>query len=404
MANQKITQLNSITWSSVDANNDVIPIVDVNDTSMAPSGTTKKISAAQLISSKQDTLQSGTNIKTINSTSILGSGNISVQPTLGFTPVPDSRTITINGTTQDLTANRTWTIPTIITVGTTTISSGTVGRILFEGAGNVIQEDAALFWDNTNKRLGVGATPSTSVRLDVRAQGALSTDIAFRVRNSADSVTLAEIQGTGTFITRNSVSSLGLFHRTDTTGFSLTTGTSGYKTGTGIEVQGSSVWLIANNGERGFKFAQVAGATNYQWNWESYPDSGYNSQLYFFNSKPGSESYIYKPEGSFLLGYSVVQPNGTLNLGIKSGVEPTQGFGDGFVLYSKDITAGNAAPHFRTENGDIVKLYRVGGWGLPTGTLTRTTFDSGTVTLAQLAERVAALITDLRDSHGLLKA
>lgn len=35
-----------------------------------------------LVSGKQDTLVSGTNIKTINSTSVLGSGNIAVQETL----------------------------------------------------------------------------------------------------------------------------------------------------------------------------------------------------------------------------------------------------------------------------------------------------------------------------------
>lgn len=84
-----------------------------------------------------------------------------------------------------------------LTIGTTAITSGTVGRILFEGTGNVVQEDSALFWDNTNKRLGIGATPSTSVRLDVRAQGALSTDIAFRVRNSADSANIVSFTGNG---------------------------------------------------------------------------------------------------------------------------------------------------------------------------------------------------------------
>jgi hypothetical protein len=52
-----------------------------------------------------------------------------------------------------------------------------------------------LFWDNTNSRLGVGATPASTVRLDVRAQGALSTDIAFRVRNSADSATFFTVRG-----------------------------------------------------------------------------------------------------------------------------------------------------------------------------------------------------------------
>ena len=43
-----------------------------------------------------------------------------------------------------------------ITIGTTAITSGTVGRVLFEGTGNVVQESANLFWDNTNGRLGIG--------------------------------------------------------------------------------------------------------------------------------------------------------------------------------------------------------------------------------------------------------
>lgn len=94
-------------------------------------------------------------------------------------------------------------ISTDIQVGTTPITSGTDGRVLFEGAGNVVQEDSALFWDNTNKRLGVGATPSSSVRLDVRAQGALSTDIAFRVRNSADNANIISASGNGLFTLGN---------------------------------------------------------------------------------------------------------------------------------------------------------------------------------------------------------
>lgn len=91
----------------------------------------------------------------------------------GLGGVPTSRNITINGVTQDLSADRTYTIASSLTVGTTPISSGTVGRVLFEGSGNVVQEDGALFWDNTNKRLGVGiSTPG--VRLDI--QGTTATD------------------------------------------------------------------------------------------------------------------------------------------------------------------------------------------------------------------------------------
>jgi hypothetical protein len=76
--------------------------------------------------------------------------------------VPTTRTLTINGTTQDLSADRTFTISTGITIGTTAITSGTVGRILFEGTGNVVQESANLFWDNTNGRLGIGTSSPIS--------------------------------------------------------------------------------------------------------------------------------------------------------------------------------------------------------------------------------------------------
>lgn len=84
-----------------------------------------------------------------------------------------------------------------LTIGTTPIASGTVGRVLFQGTGNVLQQDSTLFWDNTNKRLGLGATPSTSVLLDLRTQGALSTDIALRVRNSANTADILNVNGKG---------------------------------------------------------------------------------------------------------------------------------------------------------------------------------------------------------------
>jgi hypothetical protein len=93
--------------------------------------------------------------------------NKTVETALGYTPVPSTRSLTINGTTQDLSADRTFTIATGLTVGTTPITSGTVGRVLFEGTGNVLQESGSLFWDNTNSRLGINtATPLRG--LDVR--------------------------------------------------------------------------------------------------------------------------------------------------------------------------------------------------------------------------------------------
>jgi hypothetical protein len=75
-----------------------------------------------------------------------------------------------------------------------TLPALTSGSVLFSNGTTIAQDNANLFWDDTNNRLGIGAT-SPQARLDVRAQGALSTDIAFRVRNSANTANLIQVQG-----------------------------------------------------------------------------------------------------------------------------------------------------------------------------------------------------------------
>jgi hypothetical protein len=87
--------------------------------------------------------------------------------------------------------------------------AGSNGEIQFNNSG-AFGADSGLVWDNTNKRLGVGATPATNARLDVRAQGALSTDIAFRVRNSANTLDAFKVQGNNEVNLRSNLS-LGLY-------------------------------------------------------------------------------------------------------------------------------------------------------------------------------------------------
>jgi hypothetical protein len=61
--------------------------------------------------------------------------------------------------------------PTGLTVGTTPIASGTIGRVLFEGTGNVLQQSSSLFWDSTNNRLGIGtSTPLQPLHVTGRVQ------------------------------------------------------------------------------------------------------------------------------------------------------------------------------------------------------------------------------------------
>ena len=110
--------------------------------------------------------------------------------------VPTSRTLTINGTTQDLSADRTFTISTGITIGTTAITSGTVGRVLFQGTGNVVQESANLFWDETNGRLGIGtSTPNSALQVVGTTNTTyLQTSLIFS--SGGDTLTLATQGGT----------------------------------------------------------------------------------------------------------------------------------------------------------------------------------------------------------------
>lgn len=62
----------------------------------------------------------------------------------------------------------------------------------------------------------------------------------------------------------------------------------------------------------------------------------------------------------------------------------------------------NVGGEYRVDNTRVV-TNRVTGWESPTGTATRTAFATGSVTTAQLAERVKALIDDLM-THGLIGA
>lgn len=71
-------------------------------------------------------------------------------------------------------------------------------------------------------------------------------------------------------------------------------------------------------------------------------------------------------------------------------------------IYPGLITVADSASYPRLVMGSTQVLRNSKtGWNTPTGTLTRGTFDAG-ATLAVTAQTLAALITDLRDHHGLL--
>jgi hypothetical protein len=132
MADSKISLLPSLATA---ADDDLLAIVDTSATE------TKKIAKSDLVAGLQAELVSGTNIKTINSTSLLGSGDITIS---GGSP------------------------------------AGTAGQIQFSD-GSAFAADSNLFWDNTNKRLGVG-TSSPSYGLDVSQD--INGNLFARLRNT----------------------------------------------------------------------------------------------------------------------------------------------------------------------------------------------------------------------------
>ena len=133
------------------------------------------------LSGKQATVTLTTTGTSGASTFVANTLNVPTYSLSGLGGVPTTRTLTINGTTQDLSADRTFTVSTGITIGTTAITSGTVGRVLFEGTGNVVQESANLFWDNTNGRLGIG-TSSPSEKFEI-VSGAIQLSNAQPIRS-----------------------------------------------------------------------------------------------------------------------------------------------------------------------------------------------------------------------------
>ena len=64
--------------------------------------------------------------------------------------------------------------PSGLTIGTTPISSGTIGRVLFQGTGNVLQQSGNLFWDDTNGRLGIGTSTPQARYHQSQTQGILA--------------------------------------------------------------------------------------------------------------------------------------------------------------------------------------------------------------------------------------
>jgi len=141
-----------------DGNGNNLPM-SVSTTTINLTGTAQvggvAIANTTQLAAKQDTLVSGTNIKTINGTSVLGSGDI-------VTPQP----------------------------------SGVSGAIQFSNGSAFASDATNLFWDDTNNRLGIG-TNAPSATGHFKGSGSSGTTTALLVQNSVGTEYFA-VQDNGT--------------------------------------------------------------------------------------------------------------------------------------------------------------------------------------------------------------
>lgn len=137
-----------------------------------------------LAASKQDTLVSATNIKTINSSSLLGSGNIAVQSTL----VSGTNIKTVNGSSLlgsgDLTISGGSSTLLALSAGSTT-SPNSIYNLTANIPVDFRGSDASsiIFIDETNKRVGI-RNSSPSYALDVQSTTGTYPTASARIRGT----------------------------------------------------------------------------------------------------------------------------------------------------------------------------------------------------------------------------
>ncbi len=186
--------------------------------------------------------------------------------------VPTTRTLTINGTSYDLSANRTWSVGTI-----TTAAATTGGQVSFFNGATVITSVSGLYFDGVDK-LGVGNS-SPAYNLDVtgtfRSTGNLTaasiiksggTSSQYLMADGSTSTLTNPVTGTGTtnYLPKwTSGSALGNSLAQDT-GSSINVGTATTYPATKLVVGGSSAngGIVSEDTASTGSFVRILGDTS----------------------------------------------------------------------------------------------------------------------------------------------
>lgn len=106
----------------------------------------------------------------------------------------------------------------------------------------------------------------------------------------------------------------------------------------------------------GFTLANSYGGATVQWNVTV--DNAYSKGLNFIEVGVANARLFVAPGGNVGMSTATFGTSAAVVFAMATGTAPASSVENQFQMYSADQAAGNACPHFRTENDAIIKLYK----------------------------------------------
>ena len=234
---------------------------------------------------------------------------------------------------------------TIASTGAATFSSSVTANSLYSAnelflqrSGSSLYLSVARFFDGTANPL------TTAPKGDVLAIGNQGGNSLVFVTNNTNR---GSFDSSGNF----SILNAATFSSSVTAANLYSTGASNFATSSGNVGIGTAI--------PGYKLhVQTSGASGTSFGLRVQAGTNSSDAAMQILSQAGSTYLFLRGDNNLGFGTSLVGATGTNTMSVFSGTAPTTNVTDSFQMYSNDIVAGNAAPHFRTENGAVIKLYQ----------------------------------------------